>query len=448
MSGHARARGDDVQAQSRPTDEALRRMLEGRVERLEAGLRRYRELDDVLMERDWESALRERLELLREVLDGDAACLEAVERVRKRAEVEHWPGDIWVLELAREVTARRLRLEARARERLRSVSRVRRAPALEESLRRLEALVRVRVSLVREPGESFTLQVGSLGGWKQGLVGAGYFMAMFALQPVVLSVLAAGPPTPLVWAVGATPVLLTAGAFWLFKRLRPGVLWLTPRRLVWAPSRGEPVELRLDSIAEEGIHPELDGRGLRVEGGRLMDLRGLHAQATLQLRLWLELLRQPELRERTALMERPLEVACFPARLRRDKQWESGQAVLTRRMLYFLPGDSGAALARAATGRTPDFPIEPGWVLEVLRWQPESDVDGYLLRAVKASRGVAWPSDLARLAPDVPLEQEIHITYGAEVLVGRAHPSLLPDVERILAAWPRPAPVSPRGRGA
>ncbi|MCY1019943.1 hypothetical protein [Pyxidicoccus sp. MSG2] len=448
MSERARARGM-VREELLATDEDTRRKLEGRVELLEAGLQRYRWLDDALKGGDWEDLLRAQPALIQEVLERDAACLEAVERVGKRAEVEGWREDAPVLGLACEVTASRAQLETWVRKRLGSVTTVRGALSLEEALRRLESIVRVPVSLVREPGESFSLPCGTLDAWKQNLTAATYLLSLVGIMGLALFALVRWPSlNDLAWLLCPAPFLLTGGAILAFRRLRPGVLWLTPRRLVWAPSRSEPVELRLDSIPEGGI--EMKWGSLRVEGGRLMHLRGLGEVPAKKLRLWLELLvRQPELRERTALVEQPVDVVCFPALLRRNKMWEPGQAVLLRRMLFFLPGeDAGATLVRAATGRTLDFHAEPSWVLSLLRWQPESDLDAYLLRAVKASRGVAWPSDLARHSRGVPLEQEIHITYGDDVLAGRAPGRDLPPIARILESWEVSGTFSPPGRGA
>ncbi|WP_163999671.1 hypothetical protein [Pyxidicoccus caerfyrddinensis] len=448
MSERARA-SREVRAELLATDEDTRRKLEGRVELLEAGLQRYRWLDDALNGGDWEDWLRAQPALIQEVLERDAACLEAVERVGKRAEVEGWREDTPVLGLAREVTASRARLETRVRKRLGSVKTVRGPLSLEEALRRLESIVRVPVSLVREPGESFSLACGTLDAWKQNLTAVTYLLSLVGIMGLALLTLVRwSSVNGLAWLLCPAPFLLTGGAILAFRRLRPGVLWLTPRRLVWAPSRSQPVELRLDSIPEGGV--ELTWDGLRVEGGRLMHLRGLGEIPTKKLRLWLELLvRRPELRERTALVERPVDVVCFPALLRRNKMWEPGQAVLLRRMLFFLPGeDASTTLVRAATGRTLDFHAEPSWVLELLRWQPESDLDAYLLRAVKASRGVAWPSDLARHSRGVPLEQELHFTYGDEVLAGRAPGRDLAAIERILESWGGPETVSPPRRGA
>ncbi|QSQ23068.1 hypothetical protein JY651_49645 [Pyxidicoccus parkwayensis] len=423
-----------------PTDEDLRRKLEGRVERLEAGLGHYRLLDEALADGDWEDRLRDQPALMKKVLKGDAECLEALERVKKRAEVERWPEHMRVLGLASEVSACRTRLEARLRKRLGEVKTVRGEPPLEEALRQLEALVRVPVSMVTEPGESFVLNGGVLGEWKQNLVAAGYCVSMLAILPFCLYAMtqAWGAKQSLWWMVSAVPVLASVLAYAAFRWLSPGSLWLTPRRLVWAPPRSSPIELRLDSIPEGGVTVEERGKVLRVEGDRLMRLRGLERSFSERLQLWLEMLRQPELRERPALVEKPVEMACFRARLRRGTLWESGYAVLMRRMLFFLPeADGGSALVRAATGRTLAFPVELSWVLELLRWQPESDLDAYLLRAVKASRGAAWPSDLARHSSNVPLEQELHFTYGNEVLVGSAPRRELNAIERILASWRR-----------
>lgn len=107
-----------------------------------------------------------------------------------------------------------------------------------------------------------------------------------------------------------------------------------------------------------------------------------------------------------------------------------------QRMLFFLPGpDAGATLLRAATGRVLGSRVELDWVLDMLRWQPRSDVDAYLLRAVKASGGVAWPAGLARFSNEVFLAHEVHVTYGADVLTGRVRRKDESTIARLLASW-------------
>ena len=75
-------------------------------------------------------------------------------------------------------------------------------------------------------------------------------------------------------------------------------------------------------------------------------------------------------------------------------------------------------------------------MLDGLRWQPESDLDAYLLRAVRASRGAAWPAGFARHSREAPLEVEAHFTYQGEVIAGKLARGDVDTVERILAAWP------------
>ncbi|WP_164015846.1 hypothetical protein [Pyxidicoccus trucidator] len=432
MSEPARARSSSPPA-SLLTPEDLRRKLEGRLELLEAMLPRYRWLEEALEDREWQGQLRARPEHVAEVLERDAACVEALERAARRAELEGWPEDSPVLETVHEARVRRERVEARVREALASLAPVSGTSSLEADLRRLAELVRDPVSFVRQPGESFSLLMGQTETLTRYSIGFLYPLGLMALLCVALAALVLEQPL-----VGLAAVVTGAGLLGMVGRfsrwMRPGSVWFTPERLVWVPPSGEPVAVSLGSIPEGGIR--LEGSGLRVEGDRLVRLPRLGRKHAKRLRLWLELYRHPDTRARTALVEHATEAVCFPAMLRRDKKWQQGHAVLMRRMLFFLPGtDAGPALLRAATGRVLDSPVELAWVLDALRWQPESDLDAYLLRAVKATRGAAWPADLARRSRDLSTPYDVHITYQDEVVVGRVQGSQLPDTERILATW-------------
>ncbi len=415
------------------TPEDLRRQLEGRLELIEEALERYGWLEDALKDRDWQRLLRSQLALVARAVEGEAACAEALERATRRAEVEGWPKDSPVLALVREARALRTRLEARVRERLASVASVSGAPALEADLRRLAALVKDPVSLELAPGEPFSQRMASTGTVVQYAVGFLYPLGMLALLYLVLAAVLLGHAL-LGIAAGVLVLLGLANMGTVSQWMRPGTVWFTPQRLVWVPSLGEPGAVRLDSIADGGIR--LEKGTVTVEGDRRLRISGLPHLLAERLCLWLETYRHPELRTRTTLVAHATEAMCFPAMLRRDKQWEQGHAVLMRRMLFFLPGaDAGPALLRAASGRVLATRVELAWVLEALRWQPESDLDAYLLRAAKATRGAAWPADLARHSRDVPLEHQVHITYQDQVVVGQVHGQERDDAARILASW-------------
>ncbi|MCP3141698.1 hypothetical protein [Pyxidicoccus xibeiensis] len=437
MSERTRPRGGGpVEGQS--TLEDLRRQLEGRLELLEAMLPRYRSLSDALKGRRWQRRLRERASFVEEVLARDAACLEAMERATRRAELESWPKDSPVLKTVQQVRKCREVLEARVHERLASLTVVSGAASLELELRQLEALVRTPVSFALEPGESFSQLVGYSGRTLQTLLGIAVPLVAVGLPIALLvSTLTLGLTLGLAGPLFLGLMLAVVGLVAALVGLRPGALWLTPARLVWLPSSGEPVAVRLDALPEGGVRFVRGRRGLRVEGDRSVHLPWLGWKRAARLRVWLEMLRHPKLRERSALVAEPVEWVCFPALHRReDGTWFEGQAVLSRRMLYFLPGpEAGAALLRSATGKELDSRVSLPWVLDMLRWQPESDVDVYLLRAVKASRGAAWPAGLARLSQETFLAHELHISYGREVLTGRVGWGDVAAAERILASW-------------
>ncbi|MFP2906466.1 hypothetical protein ACLESD_15660 [Pyxidicoccus sp. 3LFB2] len=434
MSEPARVRSASPPA-SLLTPEDLRRKLEGRLELIETMLERYQWLEEALEDREWQARLRARRADVAEVLEHDAACVEALERATRRAELEDWPEDSSVLVSVREARVRRSRVEARVREVLSSLAPVDAAPSLSADLRRLDALVRDPVSFVRQPGESFSRRMGQTGTLTRYALGFLYPLGLLALLWTGVTALVTERPL-LTLAAGLTVVGLLGMVGKFSQWMRPGAVWLTPERLVWVPSTGEPLAVSLGSIPEGGVR--LVGSGLRVEGDRLVRLTRLGRTRARRLRLWLELYRHAELRTRTALVAHATEAACFQAMLRRDKQWQQGHAVLMRRMLFFLPGpDAGRALMRAATGRVLDSPVDPSWVMEALRWQPESDLDAYLLRAVKATRGAAWPADRARIARDMADAHDIHISYQGEVVVGRVSGPELTDTERIFRVWDR-----------
>ncbi|MFP2929011.1 hypothetical protein ACLESO_28190 [Pyxidicoccus sp. 3LG] len=435
MSERARVRGSGP-AEATSTPEDLRRQLEGRLELIESMHRRYRWLDDVLKGGGWQRQLRAQSTLVEEVLARDAACVEALERAARRAELEGWPKDSPVVETVRDTRRCREKLAARVRKRLASLTSVSGAASLEEELRRLESLVRNPVSLAREPQESFSHLVGYTGKQAQNLLGIALPLVAGGVPAVLLAALALHFPLHGLGFLLLGGVVLSVALLVALTRLRPGSIWLTPSRLVWVPPEGEPVALRLDSIPDGGVRLDGSGWGLRVEGDRLVHLPRLGRRLAQRLLLWLEMLRHAELRQRAALVDRAVDLVCFPALLRRDGQWSEGKAVLMRRMLFFLPDpDAGAALLRATTGRTLDSRVDLEWVLDMLRWQPESDVDAYLLRAVKASRGAAWPAGMARLSNEVFLAHEVHITYGADVLTGRVGRKDESTAERLLASW-------------
>jgi hypothetical protein len=428
MPERVRAREGALE-EPRPTPEDVRRRLEGRAEVIETALPRYRKLEGALKGRRWQQRLRKQPSLVAEVLEREAVLPEALERVRRRAESEGWPEDTPLLQAARELEPLRERLGARVRERLESLVPVSGAPALGEDLRRLGDAVRQTVSFLSEPGETFSLHSRSGTQWPRY---AGFVTTVQVVACLALLMGGALAPGLLGLAMVLLPVV-TALALW---RLRPGDFWLTPRRLVWMPPGGEAVAVRLASIPEGGIRVAGPRGGLLVEGDRRVHVPRLGKKRAWRLRVLLELYRHVGLEARAALVEHAVDAVCFPALLRRGGRWHQGQCVLMKRMLFFFPGQgAGPALLRAATGLVLDTPVELSWVMEGLRWQPESDLGAYLLRVAKATRGAAWSADFARHFKSVPLEHEVHITYEDEVIVGRLARGDVPAAGHILASW-------------
>ncbi|WP_338863682.1 hypothetical protein [Myxococcus stipitatus] len=163
---------------------------------------------------------------------------------------------------------------------------------------------------------------------------------------------------------------------------------------------------------------------------------GLSQKESERVRTLLELFCHERVRTQAKQVDRPVALVRYPALLRRADAWTEGQAVVTGRGAYFLPDPTpGAALLRAATGRTLESQVELEWVLEGLRWQPESELDTYLVRAVAETGGAAWAASDAQVAWDIPLEQEVHLSRGPEVLVGKVGLDDQSLAHKLLFSW-------------
>ncbi|AKF87050.1 hypothetical protein MFUL124B02_36820 [Myxococcus fulvus 124B02] len=99
------------------------------------------------------------------------------------------------------------------------------------------------------------------------------------------------------------------------------------------------------------------------------------------------------------------------------------------------------ALLRAATGRTLDGCVELAWVLEGLRWRPESELEAMLARAVEASGGTAWPSEDVWVAPGDEGARELHLMRGEDALVGTPGAKERSTVLARLHAWASRVPT-------
>ncbi|QSQ17566.1 hypothetical protein [Myxococcus landrumensis] len=125
---------------TQPSD--VERQLEGRAAIVVAARDIHAELEQVLKGRGWRLELARSPELIPTLVGNTAAVREALARVHRRAEVEHWPANTPVLQTAREVAKRQARLHALVRRRLETLGTSAGEAPLEAALTRLEALVR------------------------------------------------------------------------------------------------------------------------------------------------------------------------------------------------------------------------------------------------------------------------------------------------------------------
>ncbi|QSQ13008.1 hypothetical protein [Myxococcus landrumensis] len=406
------------------------------MELLESALRRYRLLAETLASRGWRRRLREDSALLREVLALERSVPEALERTERRGEQEGWPPGSSIPRTARRVRELREELSACARTRLETVLFPSEGLSLEGCLLKLESLSGKELSLERSPGEPFALHLGSVSGKRKHVVSALYVLGCLGLWGLMWLLLGTGN-----WEMalgGGLPAmaLWLAGAVALLRRWVPGAVWLTPERLLWmAPGDEPPVSVRWDALSADAI--QRDAReGLIVRGEQVLRVSGLGRKEAERLRALLELFRDERVRTQAKQVDRPVELLRYPALLRRGEAWTEGQAVMTGKGVYFLPDPTpGVALLRAVTGRTLDSQVELDWVLEGLRWQPASELDTYLVRAVAEAGGAAWSSSDAQVAWDIPLEQEVHLSRGPEVLVGKVGFDERDLAYKLLSSW-------------
>ncbi|WP_217439557.1 hypothetical protein [Myxococcus sp. CA056] len=432
-----RNRTGAVVPESRPSEGDLRRRLEGRVELIESALRRYRMLDRTLDSRGWRRTLQDEPSLIQDVLEVEPTLLEALERTERRGEQEGWPEGSSIPKTASRVREVRERLTMRVRDALLTRGLVTESLSLEAKLRELKEVCAQEVSLQRTPTEPFALRIASVGRAPQYVVAFVFVLAALGLGVGILWLLLLGSTG--VALVGGTLALvaLLMGTVTLLRMKAPGVVWLTPERVVWMPPGDEPpVAVRLDSLEEGGLQLEDGGGALSLRGDHFIRLTRFDGASADRLRVLMELFRDARVRAQAARVDRRVELLTFSALLRRKGTWSSGQAVLLGRGVFFLPDpDAGAALLHAATGRRLLSSVELECVLDGLCWQPESELDAYLVRATVATGGAAWSSQDARVARDIPLEQEVHITRGEEVLVGNVGLAQRELAYRLVHAW-------------
>ncbi|HZI13564.1 MAG TPA: hypothetical protein VE153_24500, partial [Myxococcus sp.] len=227
--------------------DAVRRQLEGRVEVIELACERYRMLDAALRRSGWQPALRERRALVAEVVAQERALEEALERTRRRAEAEGWPAGGPVLTVVRGLEQWRKRLHARVRGRLGEVW----GPAdgtarLEEDLALLVGAVGEPVALSLAQGEAYVFTPERSPVSARLVLSGVLFLLGFALFGSLNAFIG-------VWGALAGLGLFALASGGMLRAMRREEVRLTTERLLWQPARGEPAEVRLDSIKEGGV---------------------------------------------------------------------------------------------------------------------------------------------------------------------------------------------------
>lgn len=412
--------------------EDIHRRLEGRAEVLEAARARQAVLVSVLGARRWKRQLRARPELIPQWLEHQPAVTEALERTRRRAEVEGWPGDTPVLVAARELVEGGKRLATLARSRLASLASVSGEASLQEDLPRLDALVRKTAALTLGPGEVLVFE-GQQRWQASSRIPPPLMLLLLGTGMLVVSAILVDA----VFGLGEVSLLLMMATVlpWMVVSMRSGRAWLTSERLLWQPVLGEAASVPLASIPPGGVHAHPEQLDVRVEGERRAHVR--HIPDAHQLAVLVELHRQPPLLGVARAGVRLGDVAIYPATLTDATGPRKGHAVLRPQGVSFVPEDKGPAALRAVTGTAADLPVETPWVLEQLRWLPDLEFDACLERVVKATGGQRWSAWEASYRPGTPVWKELRITRGPAVLTGAVDWSRQDATERILRSWPQ-----------
>ncbi|MBZ4408903.1 hypothetical protein K8640_11810 [Myxococcus sp. XM-1-1-1] len=440
MSERVRA-ASAVLSEPPASEEDLRLRLEGRVEFIEVALYRYTPLVDALASRHWLRHLREKPDLLRKVRELEGLLPEVMEHLERRGKAEGWPRGSRIPRRLRRLRVVRERVFKLLHRKVGLLLLLTEDTPPREALTRLEDYCLEDAPVAPTPDTAFAMHVGTTSQvmryLRPLLILAGGLLGAVMLLGLALSFdafLVFGFVLSCLWPIAAIAMALLT--LWT-----PGSAWLTPERLVWLAPSGEPsVSVRLNSLGDGGVQLEHARRGtLRLRGNRGVRLPRLGREKAARLRVLLELFRAPQVR---ANAERPVELVTWPARLRRGGVWTSGQLVMSPGGVSLLPDpEVGAALLKAATGRTLDGRVELAWVLEGLRWQPESELEAVLSRAVAATGGTAWSSEDVRVAPGLEGAREVHLVRGEEALVGTPGAKERSAVLARLHAWASRGPT-------
>jgi hypothetical protein len=413
------------------SSEALRRQLEGRLEIIEAARKRYAKLEKQLRGITWKRRLRTQADFLQEVIDQEAPLDEALNRARRRGEVEGWPESLPALEPLRDVLRRREHVGMLVRKRLIELAVSPDAPDLRKDLTTLRSVLQEPPILMPAPEETRILEM------RRNTSIPPPLLVLILLVVPLLQMAAA--------FMGPAAVLLVLGLFFTLIALtvtRAGEFWLTSNRLVWKPLIGKPVSVSLRSIRSGGIQVERLARGVRVQGDRIVHVR--YAEPVERLAALLEMHRQPPFFGASRGGLRLPQVSLYEATLHEGPggSTRQGVAVLRPQGVSFIPRGTGHKALKALTGEPPPkgLNLEVSWVLEELRWLTEAEFDANLARVVEATSGLHWSAWESRRKPGAPVWKEIRIARGQQSLVGKVDWSQQAASERIFESWPSPEP--------
>ncbi|WNG61056.1 hypothetical protein F0U59_44860 [Archangium gephyra] len=417
-----------------PSPEDMRRQLEGRVEVVEASRERYAALESLLSGGRWKRRLRAEPGALAVVLRHEAAFHDAMDRIQRRAQMDGWPVHSPVLVMLRDVWTLRSRLEALVRKRLDELAPVSGATSLTEDLSRLERLVFEAIPLEPIPGEVRLLEGDTADA-----------ALVLRLYVSIIGALVLGPIAHS-WggALVAFALLVLLIANIVHGVVRSGRYWLTSQRLVWRPYSGEPVQIPLRSLLEDGLQTSF--LGVRVLGERKLFIQDV-AQGHL-LAVMMELRRHALLD--SARTERLADVLCYKATLEGAPlpggASGKGYAVLRPGYVAFLPENRGTQVLRAITGsrsapkvRASEIPH----IIEQLRYLPsETAFDACVERVVAAAGGVRWSAWESRYDASAPVWKEIRLQTQAPgsspgSLRGKVDWSQQAEAMRLLTDWPK-----------
>jgi hypothetical protein len=372
-----------------PPLEALRRQLEGRWERIERARERYTLLTRHLASFRWQGALRGQPELLKETREQEAELTEVLAYVEHRAGREQWPRQHPGLRVLQELRALRAKLERLAHERL------------------AQSALQGEASLVE---------------------------ALSALETLALAL----PPRP----PGADdPVLFED---WMLSWPSPGRLWLTPKRLLWQPWAGEPVQLPLASLGRDAVTLLPGWIGVHVKRVGLTFF-SLSYSDTLASLLRLGLRTEPLAHEQP----RVLDVVTSPAYCRHadnvyPERWglavfgPHGAALLPARHRTLLDLCLSLAGIRARQPQPSELRRLESLV-EHLRRLPSGEFDHALRELTRARGGKFWP--YTELYPIVDSTHEMGVQARGQLLVVAQRQK---TVLEFLTRHPPAAPAPPK----